>query len=198
MSARVLAPMILAAIGLAACSAPADQVVVETTAVPTALTKYCVGTLSVEVQLMDRSGADGWVGDGSLRAAPGSAFLLALTNGERVEFEGYAFDASGAPHRLVSDSTTGLVRDRHFTTDCDLQYALERRRKVVLVPATVYASRDLTGTPCRLAAGTEFTDLVVIGGGSASKSFMSSELGPLCGFETGHSADVLFPSLIPR
>lgn len=163
--------------------------------------KYCTGTLKTDQKLqtpMTWGGA--WQGDGTLVAHAGAQFIVSA---EFDQWLGYAMESDGTPVRISGDATKGLTKDVDFTSDC----ATDAKRTdafsghaVVLSPATLYANKELSGTPCTLDAGTELTNYSYAGSLSPSDpiSISANEIKAKCGLDQAYAKTLVYGQLIAK
>lgn len=162
------------------------------TAIPAALDGYCTGKLLVATKVQSPAASGSWEGSGATLPA-GTTFVVAV---DFSSFGGFAF-TNGAPLKLAGDFIKGLALGTDFESSCATKPDRTLGDFVLLSKATLFASKDLTGTPCTLPVGTKFKSYGYSGGEGAA-SFESSELAALCGFAKGYSNDFHYGTLLRK
>jgi hypothetical protein len=108
-------------------------------------------------------------------------------------FRGYTFASNGQPQRLTgASSSSNLTIDVDFTSTCAAPFTTEL---TTLRTVTIYAAKDLSGTPCTLPAGTRLGNLGYGLGDGGVGGVFSGKLPELCGFDQGYSKDYLAASI---
>lgn len=196
----MLVPFFLAAAALTACSS-ASTTPANVAPPPAAFAAYCTGKLQKETPLLLPMGAGGWHGSGAVTAPAGSEFLLAAGFDN---WEGYVILDGGGPAKLSADFRNGLINGTDFTSDCAPATAptvSSRPPTVLLAKASFYASKDLSGPPCTLDAGTELTNSAFTTGGLSGENaatISSNEIAAKCKMTPAFSKDASFASLMRR
>lgn len=162
------------------------------TAIPAALEGYCTGTLRVATKVESPAAGGGWEGSGATLPA-GTPFVVAV---DFSRFGGFAF-SNGAPQKLDGDFIKGLVLGTDFESSCATKPDRDKADFVLLAKATLFTSKDLTGSPCAIPAGTKFKSYGY-SGGEGPATFESSELTALCGFAKGYSNDFHYGALVRK
>ncbi len=163
--------------------------------IPAVFADYCTGTLLVDREGLRPSGAGSWEGQ-YIAISAGSTFLLDYSlsrwNG------GYVFDPQGAPTQIDAAFTKGLVLGTDFSSDCVAPGSVGAKNPLVILQrSTVYAAKDLSGSPCEIPAGTAFDGYGFSSVGDVA-TFQASGLAGLCGFEQGYSKDLVFGKLVRK
>jgi hypothetical protein len=159
-----------------------------------AFSAYCTGTLLVDTELMEPVGPGGWQSNGTQGTAAAGTVFLVETSFDK--WDGYIIASSGTPMKLDSDFQTGLVKDTHFTSECATDPNGVTEHKVLLAESTFFPNEDLSGTPCKLPAATEFSSFSFFGGNTAT--VMAPEIKEQCGLDTAYSADMVYGSLVAK
>lgn len=163
--------------------------------IPATFSAYCTGTLLVEQTMMRPAGSGSWLGRG--QKVPAGTKVLLEANWDHWE-HGYTFDSTGVI-RAEGDFVKGLVVDVDVSTDCPTPDPLDGKAHplVILEQSTIYATKDLTGTPCTLEVGSTFSGYSYAFTGTAAQ-FKSSDLTAICGFDTGYSTNLTYAKLVAK
>ncbi len=156
---------------------------------------YCTGTLLVDYDVQIASGSGSWTGSSqdAFMAPAGTHFLVSPAFGS---WEGYVTYSDGKAARIDSDFSTGLVKDKDFTSDCAVDESV-RGANVLLQDATFYEDETLSGEPCTLPATTVLEQFGFSSfGGPASVS--ASAIKETCGWDQAYSDDIAYAELIPK
>lgn len=152
----------------------------------------CTATLLQPVALQERTGPERW----TLTAAMGQVGQQVLLATDRVNWHGYLFVDGEVTARVA---TAPFQLGTHFSADCAGEPVDAETEKVVLMDSTLYESKDLSGTPCIVEAGT------VVAGGYAFMDLddgVASVAGELvsavCGLDLMYSADFVTDELARR
>lgn len=184
------------ALALPACSGSDDDGGGHSVAgVPATFSAYCTGTLKRAVGLQEKDGPSAWMGSSSTGEAPaGSTFLV---EADFDKWGGFVFESDGTVLRLDGDFSTGLVKDQDFSSDCATDASTVDTDKVLLADSTFYADEKLSGTPCKLPAGTKFTGFSFVSMGSVA-TVTAPEIEAQCALKTSYSNDIVYGDLIPK
>ena len=158
------------------------------------LSDYCTGKLLVEQRVMTAIGHSAWGTKGSLKAPAGTEIVVGPSFDK---WRGFYYLSVGQVGMLSGDSSTGLVKDTDFTSNCATDVNAIGVR-VLLQDSTVYPNPDLSGSACVLPAGTSFKSAFSFAAGTPSAAIIASEIKDACGYETAYSSDFVHAQLLPK
>lgn len=152
-----------------------------------AFSPYCTATLENDQMLMTEDGLGAWHGDGLLRAAAGTPFLLSMGLGP---WGGYVIGNDGTPFEIATDPAKGLVEGADFTTSCAPTPIPVSGPTILLADTKLYPNADLSGRECTISAGTVLTSFSVASPYTSGMSgaVSADEITSTCGVATMYAA----------